>query len=145
MAAQRPGLTQALGAYRMSAPVTRHEPAPHPDDDPDHPIPSLATLDVVTILSGGGADLFIVVASPLAADRRSLTRLQDEIEAYLRHILSPEFQADAGEPSPTNTTIRVKLHPHSAPEVYDFLERSRGWVSANRATLSIETLDVALH
>ena len=129
----------------MSAPITKHEPAPHPDDDPDHPIPFLETLDVVTVLSDGGADLFIVVASPLIADRRSLTRLQDKIEAYLRHILSFEFQAEAGEPSPSNTTIWVKLHSRSAPEVYDFLERSKGWVSANRATLRIKTLDDAVH
>jgi hypothetical protein len=129
----------------MSAPITKHALAPHPDDDPDHPIPSLGTLDVVTVLSGGGADLIIVVASPLIADRRSLSRLQDKIEAYLHHILSPEFQAEAGEPNSGNTTILVKLHPRSAPEVYDFLERSKGWVSANRATLRIETLDVAVH
>ena len=129
----------------MSAPITEHKPSPHPDDDPEHPIPSLAVLDVVTILVDGGADLFIVVASPLAADRRSLTRLQDKIEGYLRHIRSPEFLAEAGPPHPANTTIKVRLHPDSAPEVYDLLERSKDWVLANHASLEIEQLDLAVH
>ena len=129
----------------MSMRITEHEPSPHPDDDPEHPIPSLAVLDAVTILVGGGADLFIVIASPLTADLRSLTRLQDKIEGYLRHIQSPEFLAEAGAPHPGNTTIKVRLHPESAPEVYDLLERSKDWVSANHASLEIKQLDLAVH
>jgi hypothetical protein len=129
----------------MSAPITQHQAPPHPDDDPDHPIPSLAVLDVVAILKGGGAELSVVVASPLAADQRSLTRLLDKIESYLRHIQSSEFQAEAGAPSSGNTTIKVLLHPDSAPETYDLLDRSRAWVLANNATLKVEQLDLAVH
>jgi len=129
----------------MSAPITKHQTQPHPDDDPDHPIPSLVVLDVVTILKGGGADLSIVVASPLAADHRSLTRLLDKIESYLRHIQSSEFQAEAGSPNCSNTTIKVLLHPASAPEAYDLLHRSRDWVLDNNATLKVEELDLAVH
>jgi len=129
----------------MPVPVTNHELTPHPDDDAAHPIPSLAVIDVTTVLVGGGADLHIVVASPLAADRRSLVRLQDKIEVYLRHILSQEFQAEAGVPNPGNTTIKVNLHPDSAPEVYDFLVRSKSWVLANGATLKIGPLDPTVH
>ena len=129
----------------MSGPIQKHEVSPHHDDDPEHPIPSLAVLDVVTILVGGGADLFIVVASPLKADRRSLTRLQDKIERYLRHIQSPEFLSAAGVPHPGNTTIRVRLHPESAPEVYDLLERSKDWVSANQASLEVGQIDLGVH
>ena len=129
----------------MSAPITNHELIPHPDDDAAHPIPSLAVIDVSTILVGGGADLHIVVACPLTADRRSLVRLQNKIEAYIRHILSQEFQAEAGAPNPGNTTIKVDLHPDSAPEVYDFLVRSKSWVLANGATLKIEPLDPTVH
>jgi hypothetical protein len=129
----------------MSAPVIKHESEPHPDDDDGHPIPSLRVLDVVTIRKGGGADLFIIVATPLAADRRSLTRLQDKIEAYLHHIQSVEFQTEAGSPTPSNTTIKVMLHPGSSPEAYDLLYRSRSWVLANHATLEVEELDRGAH
>lgn len=128
----------------MNAPPIRHEPPSHPDDDPSHPIPSLAVLDVVTILKGGGADLFIVVASPLQADRRSLTRLRNKIEGYLQHIASHEFQAEAGVPSPGNTSIIVRLHPGSPSEAYDLLERSKSWVQANNVSLKVEPLDVTL-
>jgi len=129
----------------MSAPITKDHPPPHPEDDPSHPIPSLATLDVVAIKKTGGATLSIVVASPLRSDPRSLNRLLDKIEGYLGHIRSPEFQAEAGAPNPSNTTITVVLHPGSAPEVYDLLERAKEWVLANNASLVIEALDVALH
>jgi hypothetical protein len=105
----------------------------------------LVQLDVVTIRKGGGAELFIVVATPLAADRRSLTRLQDKIEAYLQHIQSVEFQTAAGSPTPSNTTIKVMLHPDSSPEAYDLLYRSRNWVLANHATLEVEELDRGAH
>jgi hypothetical protein len=129
----------------MSAPITKHAAPQHPDDDPGHPIPSLAVLDVVTILKGGGADLYIVVASPLAGDTRSLTRLRDKIEGYLRHIQSREFRAEAGVPSNSNTTIKVVLHPDTAPEVYELLDRSRAWVEDNNASLKVEQLDVVAH
>ena len=129
----------------MSAPITKHQTQPHPDDDPHHAIPSLAVLDVVTILKGGGADLSIVIASPLAADHRSLTRLMDKIEGYLRHIQSREFQAEAGAPNSSNTTIKVLLHPASAPEAYDLLHRSKDWVLANNASLKVEELDLGVH
>ena len=128
----------------MNAPIFQHTASPHPDDDASHPIPSLGVLDVVTILKGGGADLFIVVASPLQADHRSLTRLLNKIERYLQHIASREFQVEAGVPSSTNTSIIVRLHPASASEAYDLLERSKPWVQANNASLKVEPLHVTL-
>jgi hypothetical protein len=129
----------------MSTPIIKYEPPSHPADDPGHPIPSPAALDVVTILRDGGADLFIIVASPLAADHYSLSRLQDKIEGYLIHIQSAEFQAEAGAPTPNSTTIKVLLHPSSSPEAYDFLDRSKDWVLDNHATLKVEQLDLAVH
>ena len=129
----------------MSAPVIDHETTPQPDDDPAHPIPSLAVLDVVTMLKGGGADLHIVIASPLQADQCSLTRLLNKIERYLGYIQSPEFLAQAGSPTPDNTRIRVHLHPDSAHEVFELLRRSSYWVQANQASLCIEGLDLAVH
>ena len=129
----------------MSAPIIQHEQASHPSDDPSHPIPSLAALDVVTLRKGGGADLFIVVASPLAGDNRSLIRLRDKIEGYLQHIVSPEFRAQAGAPTPGTTSIIVKLHPGSAPEAYALLARSKNWVLANCASLKVEQLDLTEH
>src|SRR5690606_8477963 len=126
----------------MTAPITEHEVEPHPGNDPLHPIPYPKVLDVVAFKKSGGAELTIVVASPLAGDQRSLTRLLDKIEGYLVHMLSAEFQAEAGAPTPENTTITVTLHPNSASEVYELLERSKDWVRSNNATLIVEKLDV---
>jgi hypothetical protein len=63
----------------------------------------------------------------------------------LRHIQSREFRAEAGVPTTSNTTIKVVLHPDSAPEVYELLDRSRAWVKDNNASLKVEHLDVVVH
>lgn len=129
----------------MIAPVTEHEIEPHPDNDPSHPIPYPKVLDVVAFNKTGGANLTIVVASPLGGDPHSLTRLLDKIEGYLGHMLSTDFQSEAGAPTPENTSITVALHPGSAPEVYELLDRSKDWVRSNNATLVVENLDVMAH
>lgn len=129
----------------MTAPITKHEVAPHADDDPSHPTPYLGVLDVVTFIKHGGANLTIVAAGPLGADRRSLTRLLDKIEAYLGHMLTADFQSEAGAPTPANTIITVVLHPDSAPEVHDLLDRSKAWVRDNNATLVVENSSTVVH
>jgi hypothetical protein len=125
----------------MSAPIIRHEPPKDPRDDPDHPIPSLAVIDVTTVKRGGGADLIIIVASPLGADERSLTRLLDKIECYLGHIRSEDFYAEAGPPTPENTSIVVRLHPESDRKVWELLKGSEAWVRDNNASLVVDELN----
>jgi hypothetical protein len=79
----------------VTAPIIKHDPPVHPDDDPRHPIPSIAVLDVVVFRKSGGAELTIVIDTPLAGDELSLRRLLDKIEGYLGHLQSSEFQAEA--------------------------------------------------
>ena len=124
----------------MSAPIIEHQIVPHPDDDPAHPIPFMDALDVMSITVGGGADLFIIVASPLMDDQRSQKRLLDKLENYLDFIGSAEFQSQAGPATAINTQVIVKLHPSSASGIYDLLNRSESWVLAGGATLSVATL-----
>ena len=124
----------------MSAPIIDHKLEPDASDDPSHPIPSLTVVDVMTVKKTGGADLIIVVASPLMADARSQTRLLDKLQGYLGYLGSNEFRAEAGVPTPGNTNIVVKLHPGSAPEIRNLLARSEAWVLANQASLRVQTL-----
>jgi hypothetical protein len=125
------------------ATITEHEVPDDPRNDPDHPIPHLNVIDVSTYLKAGGAIFDIVVASPLADDPRSQTRLLDKIQGYLGHINSDEFARDAGtKPSPANTTIAVRLHPSSSKVVRDLLDRCRPWVDSQGATLIVQDLDV---
>ena len=125
----------------MSAPITEDEIAPHPDNDPSHPIPYPKVIDVIAIKKSGGADLSIIVASPLQADPRSQTRLLDKIQGYLGHIISEQFRSEAGVPTPSNTTITVVLHPDSASVIHDLLANSRDWVQSNDASLVIQLLE----
>ena len=124
----------------MAAPIIEHELLPEHEDDPEHPIPYLGSLDVMAVKEGGGADLIIVVASPLRADERSQKRLLDKMEGYLAFISSVEFRAQAGIPTMDNTKVVVKLHPHSAPEISDLLFRCESWVQKSNASLQVEIL-----
>jgi len=126
------------------ATVTEHEVPEDPRNDPDHPIPNLNVIDVAAYRKGGGADLTIVIASPLADDPRSQTRLLDKIQGYLGHIQSDDFERDAGtKPTPANTTIKVLIHPESASAVRHLLDKCRPWVDSQGATLLVQNLDVS--
>lgn len=107
--------------------------------DSDHPIPNLDVVDVNTVKKEGGSDLFIVVATPLSGDQRSLERLLRKVERYLEFMRTEEFLAESGTPSPRNTNIIVKLHPHSDRAAFELLERSKPWVMDNGANLLIDT------
>lgn len=107
--------------------------------DNDHPIPNLDVIDINTAKKGGGSDLFIVVATPLANDRRSLDRLLRKVERYLEFLQSDDFRSESGTPNPENTSIIVKMHPDSSSSAFDLLERNKQWVKNNNASLVIDT------
>lgn len=107
--------------------------------DNDHPIPNLDVVDVNTVKKGGGSDLFIVIATALSGDKRSLERLLRKVERYLEFMRTEEFLAESGTPSPDNTNVIVKLHPHSDRAVFELLERCKPWVLENGANLLIDT------
>lgn len=125
----------------MATKMTDH-PIPEDDrNDPGHPIPNLNVIDVVGYKKEGGADLCVVVASPLAADAESQTRLLDKLEGYLGYIQSGEFLDDSGAPAnPENTTINVLLHPDSADAVRELLCRCQQWVNQGGASLVVRNL-----
>ncbi len=108
------------------------------DYDETHPIPNLDVIDVNGIRRGGGSDLVIVIAEPLAAEERSLRRLHKKVEVYLGFIQSEQFQAEAGVPNPENTKIIVKIHRESCSEAFELLIRNKGWALDNNATLEID-------
>lgn len=108
------------------------------DLDESHPIPDLGVIDINGVRKGGGSDLVIIIASPLAAEQRSLQRLMRKLEVYLQFMRSDQFRAEAGTPTPENTRIIVKIHRESCPEAFELLRRNREWVRNNDATLEID-------
>ena len=126
----------------MTAGVTKHEIPDDPRNDPDHPIPNLNVIDVVGYKKTGGADLSIIIASPLEGDPASQTRLLDKIQGYLSHIQSSDFIADSGAPpDPSNTTINVVLHPDSSNAIRELLERCHAWTNEHGAALVVRDLE----
>ena len=122
------------------AKVTNHEIPDDLENDPDHPVPYLRVIDVASY-GTGGANLSIVVASPLDGSERSQTRLLDKIQGYLGHIASDQFIADAGvSPTPDNTTIEVLLHPASSETIRGLLDKCHDWVLSQNASLVVRHL-----
>ena len=124
----------------MTAKLIEHDVAPDPDNDPDHPIPNLRVI-AGAAYRAGGANLSIIVATPLEGDKRSQTRLLDKIQGYLNHIASEQFIADAaGAPTPENTIIEVHLHPATSVTIRQLLERCQHWTQTHNATLLVRDL-----
>jgi hypothetical protein len=116
---------------KLNSSITEHEIPPDPENDPEHPIPYLRVIDVAGYMKSGGANLSIIVASPLQDDERSQNRLLDKIQGYLSHLYSDEFLRDAGcEPNIDNTKITVVLHPESSPGIRKLLNRCQDWVES---------------
>lgn len=113
--------------------------------DSSHPVPDLGVIDINTVKKSGGSDLFIVIASPLCADRRSLERLLRKIELYLEFLGTDEFRSASGIPTPENTRIIVRIHPDSDTRAFDLLERNKRWVKSNNATLVIDNSPMSGH
>jgi hypothetical protein len=107
-------------------------------DDPDHPIPYMSKLDLLAEKKAGGADLIIVIASPLRADERSQRRLLYKIETYLSFIASPEYRDKFGPPDPATTRIVVDIDEDSDPAIFDLLKRCEAWTLENHTALVVE-------
>ena len=109
-------------------------------DDPSHPIPEVGACDIRGVRKTGGADLVVVVASPLRNDDRSKRRVVQKIRNYLGYIASEDFVEEHGKPTTENTAIIFQVHPESEPEALGFLEECRPWVSDNQASLVVKKL-----
>jgi hypothetical protein len=127
----------------MVAPIVKHGEWEDNYDDPSHPIPAIAAIDIQVVKKGGGSDLVIVIASPLQSDERSQRRLLDKISLYLGFLSTPDFQASSGVATPENTSIIVQIHPASDIVVLELLERCKPWVLSSNATLQVKFLELA--
>jgi hypothetical protein len=107
--------------------------------DPSHPIPDLDVVDINTVRKGGGSRLTIVIADPLAGDRRSLSRLVEKIGRYMAFTKSPAFVAESGTPTRENTEIVVRIHPGSHADAFEIIEKCRPWVESNDLSLVVNT------
>lgn len=107
--------------------------------DENDPIPNVDSIDINKVKHGGGSDLYMVIATPVTGERRSLERLLRKLETYLAFIQSDQFKAESGVPTTDNTRIVVKMHPDSHPKARELIERNRSWVENNDATLVVDT------
>ena len=107
-------------------------------DDERHPIPKVDVCDVHGVRKGGGADMILIICTPMKSDVRSRERLMKKIELYLGFITSETFKAECGTATTDNTTITVHIHPDSDSGIFSLLDQCRGWVEDNGARLKIK-------
>lgn len=108
-------------------------------DLPDHPIPALNGLDILTVKKEGGADLIVIIAEPIDGSELSQNRLLTKLQNYFGFINSSAYQLQASvKPSPSNTKVIVKIHPKSSDTYIDLLSRCKPWATENNCSLEMQ-------
>lgn len=107
--------------------------------DETHPIPFLGKIDVFVAASDGRVYYGLVIASPMAGDERSQRRLLRKFEDYLSDRHSRDLLKKYGQPSPSNTYLKVAIHPGSDAAIFEFIERCKGWIKDNGFSIEVTT------
>jgi len=121
--------------------IFEHNKAIDIADLPNHPIPSLNSLDIVAMKKEGGADLIVIIADPLDGGEFSQNRLLTKLQNYFGFINSSSYQLQASvKPNPSNTKVVVKIHPKSSNIYADLLDRYKPWAIENNCSLEMQVL-----
>jgi hypothetical protein len=123
------------------AEIFEHNKAIDIADLPDHPIPAVNGLDLLTVKKVGGADLIVVIAEPIDGSEFSQNRLLTKLKNYFGFINSSAYQLQASvKPTPSNTKVIVKIHPKSSDAYIDLLSRCEPWAIENNCSLEMQVL-----
>lgn len=106
--------------------------------DESHPIPNIETIDVHAVKKSGGSTMAVVIASPLAADARSVFRLHRKLDGHLQYIATPAYREECGT---GDTYIEIVIHPESHPEIFGLLEALPDFASKSGAFLTVKRLE----
>ncbi len=110
-------------------------------DLPDHPIPALNGLDIMTVKKDGGADLTVVISDPINGSEFSQNRLLIKLQNYFGFINSEEYIYQAKvRPTPDNTIVIVKIHPDSSGAYSDLISRCLSWANENNCSIELRIL-----
>ena len=110
------------------------------DDDDSHPIPKLDVIDCLRTVVGGGAGYGLVIATPLAADPRSLSRLKRKIEVYVEDFHSKEATDNPGAPKPGAMWMFVNIHKDSSAEAFEVIKLHERWIVDNGINLIVNAI-----
>lgn len=111
-----------------------------PDEDVNHPIPRLDTLDTV-VETDRGAYVGIVIAAPLSDDSVSRARLQRKIEVSLGYFHDVAFREKHGPPSPAHCRIYLSVHSHSSASILELIEHFCSQFEANGVASVLQLIE----
>lgn len=89
--------------------------------------------------SDGRVDYGLVIASPMGGDERSQRRLLRKFEDYLSDRHSRDLLKKYGRPTPSNTRLKVAIHPASDAVIFELIERCKDWIRDNGFSIEVTT------
>lgn len=107
-------------------------------EDPEHGIPFINKLDVMTKFADGRRNLAIIVSSPIDESTYSQNRLLNKIQNYIHYLGSEQYVEEFGRPSPELVNLVVRIDCRSSPTIFELLEKCTDWVASGGATLVVE-------
>jgi hypothetical protein len=103
----------------------------------EHPIPRIDTFDTV-LTTDRGANLGIVIATPLRDDKCSKERLRRKMEMYLSYFQSPEYRDRCGYPLPDRSRIYVSIPAGSDASMLQLVHHYMSQMLSNGITPVLE-------
>jgi hypothetical protein len=97
--------------------------------DPNHPIPSLGTLDVL-LESDSAARVGIIIASPMTYDSVSRARFESKLKTCFSYFNSPKFLSRWGNPTPANAKLYIDIHAGSDPAMIEEVLAAEGRIKS---------------
>ena len=124
------------------ADIIKHNEPEDLADLPDHPIPALEGLDLMSVMEEGGAELMIVIADPIDESEFSQKRLVVKLENYFSFINSEPFIQQVGvSPTIENTKVTVKIHPNSSGVYSTLISNCTAWANENNCSIELKILN----
>jgi hypothetical protein len=112
---------------------------PGDDEDVEHAIPRLDTLDAL-LTTDRGAYVGIVIATPLRDDAVSRARLLRKVEVSVSYFLSDEFRVQYGVPTPDNARLRIHVHAGSVASMLALIHNYCSQVLSNGISPEVELI-----
>ena len=126
---------------RTMAEIIKHNEAEELADLPEHPIPALEGLDLMSILESGGAELVVVIADPIDESEFSQQRLIHKLANYFTFINSEQYARQVGvAPNIENTKVVVKIHPDSSGVYSELITNCISWAKENNSAIELKVL-----
>jgi uncharacterized protein YqgV (UPF0045/DUF77 family) len=103
-------------------------------DDPNHAIPRIGVIDLVSEEDNGDLLCGLIIAKPLGSDRESLSRMVQKAENYIRELgtIARDHRV----------RVDIVVHPLSDPAALKVIEECCNWMRDSAILCTVSTLNL---